>query len=173
MFRHRPSPLLAFVAAGLLAAAVATAQPTAIPTGGFHFELEAPVPGTPAAAFAAWTGETLSWWDHHFSEHPVKLYFDTKPGGGFWEIFDKAGHGAQHAVVNYVDPPKMLRFTEDQVNSTIALCASLASGNLEGARSGGRALREGAAVRNALLAVALAGQGHVGGETVLEVDAGT
>jgi 2-methylcitrate dehydratase PrpD len=67
---------------------------------------------------------------------------------------------------------KMLRFTEDQVNSTLALCASLASGNLEGARSGGRALREGAAVRNALLAVALAGQGHVGGETVLEGDAG-
>jgi 2-methylcitrate dehydratase PrpD len=67
---------------------------------------------------------------------------------------------------------KMLRFTEDQVNSTIALCASLASGNLEGARSGGRALREGAAVRNAMLAVALAKQGHVGGETVLEGDAG-
>ena len=67
---------------------------------------------------------------------------------------------------------KMLRFNEDQVNSTIALCASLASSNLEGARSGGRALREGAAVRNAMLAVALAQQGHVGGETVLEGDAG-
>ncbi len=67
---------------------------------------------------------------------------------------------------------KMMRFTEDQVNSTIALCASLAAGNLEGARSGGRALREGGAVRNAMLAVALARQGHVGGETVLEGDAG-
>jgi 2-methylcitrate dehydratase PrpD len=67
---------------------------------------------------------------------------------------------------------RILKFTEDQVNSTIALCASLASGNLEGARSGGRALREGAAVRNAMLAVALAGQGHVGGETVLEGEAG-
>ena len=67
---------------------------------------------------------------------------------------------------------KMLRFTEDQVNSTIALCASLAAGNLEGARSGGRALREGGAVRNAMLAIALARQGHVGGETVLEGDAG-
>ena len=54
---------------------------------------------------------------------------------------------------------KILRFTEDQVNSAIALCASLAAGNLEGARSGGRALREGAAVRNAMLAVALAGRG--------------
>ena len=67
---------------------------------------------------------------------------------------------------------KILRFTEDQVNSTIALCASLAGGNLERIRSGGKALREGAAVRNAMLAVALAQQGHVGGETVLEGDAG-
>ena len=67
---------------------------------------------------------------------------------------------------------KILHCTEDQVNSTIALCASLASSNLEGPRSGGRALREGAAVRNAMLAVALARQGHVGGETVLEGDAG-
>src|SRR5712671_2593891 len=67
---------------------------------------------------------------------------------------------------------KILHCTEDQVNSTIALCASLASSNLEGPRSGGRALREGAAVRNAMLAVALAQQGHVGGETVLEGDAG-
>src|SRR5262249_10315392 len=67
---------------------------------------------------------------------------------------------------------KIMRLTEDQVNSAIALCASLAGGNLEGPRSGGRALREGAAVRNAMLAVALAKQGHVGGETVLEGDAG-
>jgi 2-methylcitrate dehydratase PrpD len=67
---------------------------------------------------------------------------------------------------------KLFNFTEDQVNSTIALCASLAAGNIEGARSGGRALREGAAVRNAMLAVALARQGHIGGETVLEGEAG-
>jgi 2-methylcitrate dehydratase PrpD len=67
---------------------------------------------------------------------------------------------------------KLRRFDEDQTNSAIALCASLAGGNLEGARSGGRALREGAAVRNAMLAVALAQQGHVGGETVLEGEAG-
>jgi 2-methylcitrate dehydratase PrpD len=67
---------------------------------------------------------------------------------------------------------KIMDLNEDQVNSTIALCASLASGNIEGIRSGGKALREGAAVRNAMLAVALAQQGHVGGETVLEGDAG-
>jgi len=67
---------------------------------------------------------------------------------------------------------KILRLTENQVNSTIALCASLAGSNIEGIRSGGRALREGAAVRNAMLAVTLAREGHIGGETVLEGDAG-
>ena len=67
---------------------------------------------------------------------------------------------------------KVLNFNEDQVNSTIALCVNLAAGNLEGPRDGGRALREGAAVRNAMFAVALAQMGHVSGETVLEGDAG-
>jgi 2-methylcitrate dehydratase PrpD len=67
---------------------------------------------------------------------------------------------------------KIMGFNEEEMNSTIALCASLASGNLEGMRSGGRSLREGAAVRNAMLAVALAKSGHAGGETVLEGDAG-
>jgi 2-methylcitrate dehydratase PrpD len=67
---------------------------------------------------------------------------------------------------------KILGLNEDQVNSTIAACAGLASCNLEAPRSGGRAVREGAAVRNAMLAVSMAQQGHVGGETVLEGDAG-
>ena len=60
----------------------------------------------------------------------------------------------------------------DQVNGAIAQCVNLASGNLEGGRSGGRALREGGAVRNALLAVALAKHGTPGGETTLEGEAG-
>src|SRR5687767_5387211 len=67
---------------------------------------------------------------------------------------------------------KIMKLDAEQMNSTIALAASLASGNLEGARSGGKALREGAAVRNAMLAVTLAKRGHPGGETVLEGDAG-
>ncbi len=67
---------------------------------------------------------------------------------------------------------KIFKLNEEQMNSAIALCASMAGGNLEGARSGGRALREGAAVRNAMLTVALARRGHVGGETVLEGEAG-
>ena len=45
---------------------------------------------------------------------------------------------------------------ENRINAAIAQCVNLASGNLEGARSGGRSLREGGAVRNAFLAVTLA-----------------
>jgi 2-methylcitrate dehydratase PrpD len=62
---------------------------------------------------------------------------------------------------------KIMRFTEEQVNNAIGLCVNLAGGNLE---SGG--LREGAAVRNAMLAAALAKLGHRGGETALEGNAG-
>ena len=67
---------------------------------------------------------------------------------------------------------KLQRLDSDQIHSAIAQCVNLAAGNLEGARSGGRSLREGGAVRNALLAVALAKHGTPGGETVLEGEAG-
>jgi hypothetical protein len=60
----------------------------------------------------------------------------------------------------------------EQIHGAIAQCVNLAAGNLEGARSGGRSLREGGAVRNALLAVALAKHGTPGGETTLEGEAG-
>lgn len=62
---------------------------------------------------------------------------------------------------------KILRFTEDQLAHTIGLSVNLAGGNLE---SGG--LREGAAVRNAMLAVVLAKQGSRSAETALEGNAG-
>jgi 2-methylcitrate dehydratase PrpD len=67
---------------------------------------------------------------------------------------------------------KVARLSADQIHGAIAQCVNLAAGNLEGARSGGRSLREGAAVRNALLAVAMAKHGTPGGETVLEGEAG-
>src|SRR2546425_9103476 len=60
---------------------------------------------------------------------------------------------------------KMMRLTEDQVNSTIALCASLAAGNLEGARSGGRPMRGGGAGRSATPAGPPARGGHGGRRT--------
>ena len=63
---------------------------------------------------------------------------------------------------------KIMRFTDEQLHATISLCTNLAGSNLES-----RALREGAAVRNALLAVSLAQHGRIaGGEAVLEGPAG-
>src|SRR3954447_23929321 len=67
---------------------------------------------------------------------------------------------------------KIQGFDAGKIHDSIAQCVNLASGNLEGIRSGGRSLREGGAVRNALLAVALAKHGTPGGETTLEGDAG-
>jgi 2-methylcitrate dehydratase PrpD len=62
---------------------------------------------------------------------------------------------------------KILRFSEDEITATIGLCTNLAGSNLES-----RGLREGAAVRNALLAVSLAKTGADGRETALEGPAG-
>jgi 2-methylcitrate dehydratase PrpD len=62
---------------------------------------------------------------------------------------------------------KIQRLSEDEITAAIGLCVNLAGGNLES-----RGLREGAAVRNALLAVALAKQGARGRETALEGPAG-
>ena len=67
---------------------------------------------------------------------------------------------------------KLTQLDANQVHAAIAQCVNLAAGNLEGARSGGRSVREGAAVRNALLAVAMARHGVPGGDTVLEGEAG-
>jgi 2-methylcitrate dehydratase PrpD len=67
---------------------------------------------------------------------------------------------------------KCANLNAKQIHDAIAQCVNLASGNLEGARSGGRSLREGGAVRNAMLAVAMAREGVPGGETVLEGEAG-
>src|ERR1700749_4216984 len=67
---------------------------------------------------------------------------------------------------------KLQRLDADKIHSAIAECVTRAAGNLEGARSGGRSLREGGAVPNALLAVALAKHGTPGGETTLEGEAG-
>lgn len=80
-------------------------------TGSFGFDLEVTVPTTPDETWRAFTEETLEWWDYHFSEHPQKLSFDARPGGGFVEVFDDAGNGAWHATVILADRPRRLRFT--------------------------------------------------------------
>lgn len=67
---------------------------------------------------------------------------------------------------------KIHGLTAEQINGVIAQCVNLAAGNLEGARAGGASLREGGAVRNALLAVALGRFGKPSGDSTLEGEAG-
>lgn len=79
--------------------------------GGYSVELEVILPVSPNVAYDAATGDIGAWWDHSFSQHPKRLYIEAKPGGGFYEIFDDSGNGVLHAVVNYADRGKLLRFT--------------------------------------------------------------
>ena len=78
--------------------------------GVFSFEEELILPGSPETVYDAATGDISGWWDHTFSEKPVRLYIDPKPGGGFWEIFDDSGDGVLHATVIAAQRGKLLRF---------------------------------------------------------------
>lgn len=76
----------------------------------FSFEMKINLPGTPEVIFDASTGDISAWWDHSYSEKPLKLYIEPKPGGSFIEIFDEQGNGARHAIVTYAHRGKLLRF---------------------------------------------------------------
>ncbi len=76
----------------------------------FSFQKEVTLPGSPNEIWNIVTGDISGWWDHSFSDNPVKFYIDAKPGGGFWEIFDEEGNGVLHATVIYADKGKLLRF---------------------------------------------------------------
>jgi len=79
-------------------------------SGSFNFVVEATVQGTSDVVFEAITGDISGWWDHSFSEKPLKLYVDPFPGGAFMEIFDEDGHGVRHAVVTAADYGNLLRY---------------------------------------------------------------
>lgn len=97
-------------ATGLLAAAaVASAEPKEFPVRGVTIEKEVVVEAPPLEAWNAFTGDVSGWWDHHFSPKPERLVIDREAGGGFWEIFDKQGHGVKHAEIIFSDPGKELR----------------------------------------------------------------
>ncbi|MGD9899503.1 MAG: hypothetical protein AB7T22_10305 [Calditrichaceae bacterium] len=78
--------------------------------GVFSFEQQLTLPGTPDLVYDAITGDISEWWDHSFSESPLRFYIDPKPGGGFYEIFDESGNGVLHATVIYANRGKALRF---------------------------------------------------------------
>lgn len=88
----------------------ANAQEATAIYGVFSFEKQLNLPGNPEYIFDHITGDIKPWWDHSFSEDPLKLYIEPKPGGGFFEIFDASGDGAKHATVTYAQRGKILRF---------------------------------------------------------------
>lgn len=94
--------LTAFVSTG-------SADTRKIEIGGFAVEQEVTVPVSPVVAFDYFTGDILPWWDHHFSEHPVRLWIEPFPGGRFYELFTHAGDGVVHATVLVADRGKQLR----------------------------------------------------------------
>jgi len=64
---------------------------------------------TPEAVYDATTGDISGWWDHHFSENPLRFFIEAKPGGGFYEIFDENGDGVLHGTVTWAARGKSLR----------------------------------------------------------------
>lgn len=75
----------------------------------FQFEISTKLKGTPVEIYDHLTGDISPWWDHTFSDKPLKLYIEAKPGGGFYEIFDEKGDGIRHAVVTGAKRGKLLR----------------------------------------------------------------
>ncbi|MBS2097834.1 hypothetical protein [Carboxylicivirga linearis] len=75
----------------------------------FQFEISAILKGSPVEIYDHLTGDISPWWDHTFSDKPLKLYIEAKPGGGFYEIFDESGDGIRHAVVTGAQRGKLLR----------------------------------------------------------------
>jgi len=105
------SVILLIIAMTIALGSSAQAEVKLLAYGGYSIELEVILPVSPNVAYDAATGDIGAWWDHSFSQHPKRLYIEAKPGGGFYEIFDDTGNGVQHAVVNYADRGKLLRFT--------------------------------------------------------------
>jgi uncharacterized protein YndB with AHSA1/START domain len=104
---HRRFAFGACLALGSIVSVAAAA--TEFPLRGVTIEKEIVVSASPEEAWNAFTGDISGWWDHHFSEKPAKLVIDRVPGGGFWEIFDDAGHGVKHAEVIFADPGNVLK----------------------------------------------------------------
>jgi uncharacterized protein YndB with AHSA1/START domain len=97
--------LLAFAAPQIL-----RAEAKDLKSGAFQVQQELVLPASPETVYDAITGDISGWWDHHFVEHPKKLYIEAKPGGGFWEIFNDSGDGVLHATVIVAERGKRLRF---------------------------------------------------------------
>jgi len=102
--------IIMLLAMSLFSASSLWAENRPLKTGAFEVVHQLTLPGTPETIFDVMTGDIGGWWDHSFSEKPLKFYIEPKPGGGFYEIYDEAGNGVKHATVTAADRGKMLRY---------------------------------------------------------------
>lgn len=102
-------PALAVAPPALPSSPSATPSSSPLPTGTMLVKFDVTLPGTPEEIFDAVTGDVSGWWDHTFSSKPYRLYIEPRPGGGFYEIFDRDGNGVRHATVTYAHRGKLLR----------------------------------------------------------------
>ena len=93
----------------MVSACLAQAAPVPFQAAGYTISVDVMLPVSPERAFDMMTSDIGGWWDHTVSDYPKRLYLEPRPGGGFYEIFDDAGNGVQHAVVTYAERGKRLR----------------------------------------------------------------
>ena len=96
MHKKSKLPVLLFI---LLYPLLLCAQMTELKSKVYHFELKQNLLGSPEIIFDAITGDISPWWDHTYSEKPVKLFIEPRPGGHFLEVFNEQGDGVIHATV--------------------------------------------------------------------------
>lgn len=78
----------------------------------FEFDLTVALPVMRADVWQALTGDVSGWWNQRFSETPDRLVLFPRPGGAFWEYFDRDGAtGVEHAEIIVAQPPEGLVMT--------------------------------------------------------------
>ena len=85
------------------------AEVMSFPVVGFTFKQSVTVVGKPGPVFDEFTGDVKAWWDHSFTDDPVALVIEPRPGGMFYEYFDAQGNGVRHATVISADRGHLLR----------------------------------------------------------------
>jgi hypothetical protein len=108
--RKAPLPVLLLAAGvGQMISHPATAEVTAVATGGFEVREQIHVAAAPAAVYAALV-TPARWWDpeHTFSGNAANLTLDVKAGGCWCESLADGG-SVLHMMVVYAAPGKALR----------------------------------------------------------------
>jgi len=79
----------------------------------FSFSQQLKLQGTPVRAYDAFTKEVSRWWprSHTHSKKPVAIVMEARPGGRFFEQFDRAGNGAIFGRVLFAHRGKRLTYS--------------------------------------------------------------